>query len=857
MERGTLVVEIKIFNRNQIGGNFTVVDCNGKRVMFDYGEALPGTTALQEEYDWEKHPVEAVFFTHYHGDHVGRMLEIPNDVPLFMGSVARKVMLNIHRALSKIPELKEEELKYIQLLEDDARIHEIKENVPCKKIEDIEVIPYSVDHSAYDSYMFLIKTPDENILHTGDFREHGYRGNKMVDVIKKYVLPKADGHIETLIIEGTMMERQDEKVMTEYELKKKAGEYFEENKYAFLVCSSTNLDTLASYHKAALEKKMYTYCYNRYLLGQLETFTETAGERSDLYKFEKTYLVELDKKFKHKYWKEPKTQEQMMRENGFLCIIKPGKKYAEWIERFRDLNPKIYYAMWNGYIDSEKDAYNEEWAEFFAPYIENGQFVELHTSGHATPKTIAKIIETVKPTKRIYPMHTGNAEGFLLLDVDEKYKRMLDMSETKLCKGEQPMELTKEEKEVLEAMKDHRYIEKDLFNAFLSGGLSEFRKFVLDHNKGCEKSDKIAVLLRGNDNKIIVYYRNHKVWELSVSNKKCRVAFDFNHARYNADWEQILEELMEKGFCYAVDRVPKERLASYPAMIVDRNKKDVIIGGKVGSIKCDKDFFTDTFVKESFEIITGLIANFFDVDKNIDYFRKKVEKELNIKITVKETAANPLIEKRWQQRLFFEYKDLKDGLYVYDLEFSQPFPAAKFVEAQAKGKENKEAYMEITADSLKKKLGTNSPDMFAIRFEDDKPVSLVMLEVKSTESADKGESNIEKHLVGMKAYAKQEIFMKNRIKDAMKILKQFQEFGFIKADIKIPEIPMDIEVENILLLTNNYLSEEERGKKTGGALKYYEEQAKERIDKCAEKNNCQIWLTDSIYTSKEIKVMKN
>ena len=419
------MADIKIYNRNQIGGNFTVITCNGKRIMIDYGQALPGAAAEQEEFDWKNETVDAVFFTHYHGDHMGRILEIPKEIPLFMGSTARKVMLNIHRALSGVPELRKEEMKYIELLEDHERIHEIKENVPCKKIGDIEVIPYSVDHSAYDAYMFLIKTPEENILHTGDFREHGYRGSKIVDVINKYVLPKADGHIETLIIEGTMMERQDEKVMTEYKLKQKASEYFKENKYAFLVCSSTNLDTLASYHKAALENKMYTYCYNRYLWGQLETFTETAGERSKLYQFEKTYLVELDKKFKHKYWKEPKTQEQMMREHGFLCMIKPGEKYAEWIDRFKDLNPKVYYAMWNGYLDASKDAYNQEWAEFFAPYIKSGQFVELHTSGHATPATIAMIIETVIPSKEIYPMHTGNAEGFNLLEMNEQLKERI------------------------------------------------------------------------------------------------------------------------------------------------------------------------------------------------------------------------------------------------------------------------------------------------------------------------------------------------------------------------------------------------------------------------------------------------
>ena len=191
--------------------------------MIDYGQALPGSKTEQETFDWENDTVDAVFFTHYHGDHVGRILEIPKHIPLYMGSVARQIMLNIHRALAKVKELREEQLQYIELLEDEQRIHEFREGRPCKKIGDNEVTPYSVDHSAYDAYMFLIKTPEENILHTGDFREHGYRGSKIEDVIKKYVLPKADGHIETLIIEGTMMERLDEEVMTEYELKQKAS----------------------------------------------------------------------------------------------------------------------------------------------------------------------------------------------------------------------------------------------------------------------------------------------------------------------------------------------------------------------------------------------------------------------------------------------------------------------------------------------------------------------------------------------------------------------------------------------------------------------------------------------------------
>ena len=114
-----------------------------------------------------------------------------------------------------------------------------------------------------------------------------------------------------------------------------------------------------------------------------------------------------------------------MREKGFLCIIKPGERYAEWIERFADLKPMVIYALWNGYLDSGRDAYNAEWAEFFEPYQKSGQFLELHTSGHATPETIAKIIETVKPQKRIYPMHTGKAEEFKKLPIKEEYKERI------------------------------------------------------------------------------------------------------------------------------------------------------------------------------------------------------------------------------------------------------------------------------------------------------------------------------------------------------------------------------------------------------------------------------------------------
>lgn len=202
---------------------------------------------------------------------------------------------------------------------------------------------------------------------------------------------------------------------------------FRENKYVFLVISSTNLDSLISFYHAAAKNGMYMYCYSYYLYKQLKTFSQTAGKRTSLYQFENIYTIDFDKQLSHELWDRDKTQEELMREHGFLCIIKAEDKYAEWIERFKDKNPLVIYSMWDGYIDKEKgkDAYNEKWADFFAPYIDSRQFMKLHTSGHATAEMIASVIEAVDPQEAIIPMHTENVAGFKELDIDERYKKMI------------------------------------------------------------------------------------------------------------------------------------------------------------------------------------------------------------------------------------------------------------------------------------------------------------------------------------------------------------------------------------------------------------------------------------------------
>ena len=76
---------------DQIGGCVTEYEYNGWHLFVDYGEQLPGypqTDPLEVDCltkgDLSK---SALLITHYHGDHIGNISELPKELPIFMGKV--------------------------------------------------------------------------------------------------------------------------------------------------------------------------------------------------------------------------------------------------------------------------------------------------------------------------------------------------------------------------------------------------------------------------------------------------------------------------------------------------------------------------------------------------------------------------------------------------------------------------------------------------------------------------------------------------------------------------------------------------------------------------------------------------
>lgn len=70
-------------------------------------------------------------------------------------------------------------------------------------IGDIRVAPFSNCHSIYDPHMFLIEADGKRIWHTGDYREHGYRGKDLFPTLEEYATD-----IDVLITEGTMLKSE-------------------------------------------------------------------------------------------------------------------------------------------------------------------------------------------------------------------------------------------------------------------------------------------------------------------------------------------------------------------------------------------------------------------------------------------------------------------------------------------------------------------------------------------------------------------------------------------------------------------------------------------------------------------------
>ncbi len=359
---------------HQIGGIAAEISTASTRILIDMGDELsldpnfvsaplniPGVTDANGRYD-------AVLFTHYHGDHTGQMLRIRPEIPLYAGALAKDIM-----RLSSAHSWKKDEA----LCKRIETIRTFSAGVPFL-IGDIQITPFSIDHSAADSYLFLIEADGKRVLYTGDFRLHGVRGNVMDKILDRRI-----GKVDVVVTEGTTVSRSEHEAVTEWELQKRVKAYLRQYKYVFVLCATTNLDRIFALARAVPRGK-YCIC-DDYQKTLVETVSKHWNGISSFY--------EMPKLLSFKYHPPARFAEL-----GGLMFVRANSKFERIIRQYDPAQSILLYSMWDGYRTKPGSTI----PDFLAL---TGTWAELHTSGHASPDDLRHVIEKADP-EIVIPMHT-------------------------------------------------------------------------------------------------------------------------------------------------------------------------------------------------------------------------------------------------------------------------------------------------------------------------------------------------------------------------------------------------------------------------------------------------------------------
>ena len=406
----------------QIGGSITEISMGRTAVLVDCGSELPGSQGSVRDEDiikkifcnrrrYTDHHLSGVLFTHYHGDHVGLMDRIPTDIPIYMDSATLTILRTLHKHTGNIA-MQE------MLSSGNERIRTF---TPGKllTIGDMNIIPFFVDHSAYHANMFLFESRITNhtVLHSGDFRSTGYMA-KSLDIIPRLIHENYGKQVDVLLTEGTMMTRSTdaEHLLTEWDVKKEATNFMRDHRQIFVICSSTNFDSLTSFCNAARANKIPVYG-NPYIIEMLKVFSDMAGKYTGLYGLPPIKGIDELKRDR------PKEGIVLL---GSLLNRKNEDAYSlydRYSHYMRDYKPHLIYSMWQGYLSPKHPAYDEGLATFVKRFGSSVKYI--HSAGHADKAALAKFIEDVAPRKYIVPLHTENAAGFKSLPIEDKYKEMV------------------------------------------------------------------------------------------------------------------------------------------------------------------------------------------------------------------------------------------------------------------------------------------------------------------------------------------------------------------------------------------------------------------------------------------------
>ncbi|RPH49076.1 MAG: MBL fold metallo-hydrolase [Desulfobacteraceae bacterium] len=404
---------------NEIGGTCIELQSGTSRILLDFG--MPLVNKSGNSFDFaqykslsvqelikqgilpdvksaysEKPEIDGVIISHPHADHFGLMQYLSKKIPIWLGEATHRIL----------------KLNNIFLRQNNKILNpKYFEKEKSFTVGKFTITAYWADHSAFDSYSFLVEAEDKRIFYSGDFRSHGHKAKAY-----KWFLHNAPKDIDCLLIEGTKIGQKKEKHKTEGDIKDElAGLFKKSESINYIYTASQNIDRLVSIYRACLTSQK-TFVVDVYTANVLDTLSDFARLPSPLKGFPNLKVLfpnilttGLFKrgygKMAIKFSKYKITKEEISRNpSDFVLLVRPSMRKD--LGKIKTDKGNLIYSMWEGYKEQKTTQQFIDWlkSKNFAVY-------NIHTSGHADINTLKEFADAIAPNA-IIPIHTFHKQNY-------------------------------------------------------------------------------------------------------------------------------------------------------------------------------------------------------------------------------------------------------------------------------------------------------------------------------------------------------------------------------------------------------------------------------------------------------------
>ncbi len=424
--------------------------CSGLQDFFELG-LLPDLKGIyRTDYlthmgrQEENRQVDAVFLSHAHADHAQYIHFLRKDIPVYGSKESKRILEVLEKTgadqfgeflttcdaftfyqttKGTLGRVTKKNAEYVQ----QRPFHEMSEGHPVQ-INDISVELISVDHSLPGAAGFILSTPTQRLVYTGDIRFHGYHAEKSSHFMEQ----ASSEEVDCLLCEGTRIEKTT--VDSEQQVYYRISNLISQTKgLVFVEHPIRDLDRTRTIYQAA-RKQDRTFAVTLKLAYLVQAFGSDAPFSLDdvvILIPRKTWglidnddleasVIEKDyAKWERRFINRDNTiTAQTLKDHPSDYVVSMNM----WeIKQLIDIDPR--HAIW---IKSTCEPFNEEmeidearkqhWLDHF--HIEE---YHAHASGHASGIELTNLIKQINP-KTLIPIHTQQPERFISICEDEGLK---------------------------------------------------------------------------------------------------------------------------------------------------------------------------------------------------------------------------------------------------------------------------------------------------------------------------------------------------------------------------------------------------------------------------------------------------